>query len=281
VTFSGNPFVAPSLEPLYGNADRLAARTSALGQAKVSGRPVPDTIARLAAVHLPAGDRIRAVADIGCGRGTSTRVLANRLSPRRLIAIDASQAMIEKARERIGATPGTEVAFLQADFHHLPLEACRYDVVAAAFCLYHSPQPATVVTEFARVLDGHGVAVLVTKDADSYRELDALVATAGLDPRAEHRESLYATAHSGNIAAVADSALEVVHVEHEEHESRFTGLDHVAAYLATNPKYDFAPGLYGNPGALASALHEWLPDRPLTTVSVVTYVVARPLGGHR
>lgn len=118
----GNPFVAPSLEPLYGNADRLAARTSALGRAKVSGRPVPDTIAQLAAAYL-AGEQTRAVADIGCGRGTSSRVLADRLAPRRLTAIDASQAMIEEARRRVDPTPSTDVAFLQADFHHLPLAA--------------------------------------------------------------------------------------------------------------------------------------------------------------
>lgn len=278
---SHNPFVAPSLEPLYGNADRLAARTSALSRAKISGRPVADTIAQLAVVHLLAGDRIRAVADVGCGRGTSSRVLANRLAPCRMIAIDASQAMIEEARERTGPTPGTDVAFLQADFHRLPLEAGARDVVAAAFCLYHSPHPDEVVAELARILDDRGVAVLVTKGADSYRELDALVATAGLDPQAQYRESLYASAQSGNITTVAASALDVLHVEHEEHRFRFTDLDHLAAYLATSPKYELPPGLYGNPRRLAARLRERLPDRPLSTASVVTYVVARPRGGHR
>ena len=69
-------------------------------------------------------------------------------------------------------------------------------------------------------------------------------------------------------------------VEHQEHSFTFAGHDHVAEYLATNPKYDLAPGLYGNAGALAATLHEFLPDRPLTTTSLVTFVVAQSAGGR-
>lgn len=52
----------------------------------------------------------------------------------------------------------------------------------------------------------------------------------------------------------------------------------MAAYLATNPKYRMAPGLAGAPEATAGALHLRVPDAPVTTNSVVTYVVARPRG---
>lgn len=274
---SDNPFLAPSLDSLYGGADRLAARTSALGRAKVSGRPVPVTIAGLASEHLT---EVGAVADIGCGRGTSTRVLAERLAPSRLTAIDASRAMLAAARERVGATPCTNTAFVQADFHHLPLRAGMYDLISAAFCLYHSSRPSQALVEFARVLDPRGVAVLVTKSADSYRELDALVVSAGLDPDALRRESLYAAAHSGNIAELVTDALDVVHVEHEEHRFRFADLAHLAAYLATNPKYHLPPGLSGDREAIAVALRLRLPDAPVAASSVVTYVVARPRGGR-
>jgi hypothetical protein len=46
--------------------------------------------------------------------------------------------------------------------------------------------------------------------------------------------------------------------------------------MATSPKYDLAPGLYGNPEALAAALHDRLPNQPLTTRSRITFVVAQP-----
>lgn len=278
---SPNPFLAPSLASLYGDASRLASRTSALGRAKISGRPVPDTIARLALEHAHPGLPLRTVADVGCGRGTSSRVLAERLSPRRLTAIDASGAMLAAARKRVGAPSGTETGFVQADFHRLPLGTGTYDLVVAAFCLYHSPQPGQVIAEFARVLHPHGVAVVVTKSADSYRELDTLLASAGLDPEAPNRESLYTAAHSGNVAAIVASGLDVLHVEHEDHRFRFAGLAHVAAYVATNPKYHLAPGLRGDPTSIAEALRACLPEAPVPASSTITYVVARPPGVRR
>jgi SAM-dependent methyltransferase len=242
---------------------------------------VPDTIARLALEHAHPDLPLRTVADVGCGRGTSSRLLAEQLTPRRLTAIDASGAMLAAARMRVGAPPGTETGFVQADFHRLPLETGTYDLVVAAFCLYHSPQPGQVIAEFARVLHSRGVAVLVTKSADSYSELDVLLASAGLDPEAPYRESLYSAAHSGNVAAIAASGLDVLHVEHEDHHFCFADLAHVADYVATNPKYHLAPGLRGNPTAIAEALRARLPEAPVTANSTITYVVARPPGARR
>jgi SAM-dependent methyltransferase len=154
------------------------------------------------------------------------------------------------------------------------------DLAVAAFCLYHSTRPGQAIAEIARVLAPDGVAILVTKALDSYREMDSLVAAAGLDPRAEQHESLYISAHGGNLADLAKPSLNVITTEHEEHRFTFDGHDHAAEYLATNPKYDLAPDLYGKPDALAATLHELLPDAPITTSSVITYVVARPRGGR-
>ncbi|MCX5277761.1 MULTISPECIES: class I SAM-dependent methyltransferase [Streptomyces] len=272
-----NPFLDTSRQAdLYGHPGRLAGRTSALMRAKTAGRPVPETIASLVNAHdkSPAR-RLGTVADIGCGRGTSSRVLAERLRPLRLVGIDASAGLLAAARERVGKIPGVDVSFTEGDFHQLPLGSGTCDVTVAAFCLYHSPQPERVIEELSRALAPQGLAVLVTKSLDSYSEMDGLVATSGLDPYAGEHESLYASAHSGNLADLARYCLDVIAVAHEEHVFHFGGHDHVAEYLATNPKYDFAPGLYGNPAALAASLHEFLPDQPVTTTSVITYVVAR------
>ncbi|UZJ34226.1 class I SAM-dependent methyltransferase [Streptomyces endophytica] len=250
-------------------------------RAKTAGRPVPETIVQLAQAHRARSDRrIGLVADIGCGRGSSSQVLAQQLKPQRLVGIDASPALVAVARSRVSHRSGTQVAFLQGDFHHLPLPDDSCELAVAAFCLYHSPDPGRAIAEIARSLAPGGLAVLVTKALDSYSDMDTLIAASGLDPRAERHESLYATAHGGNLAELAQLALDVVAVEHEEHGFEFSGLDHAAEYLATNPKYDLAPGLYGNPGALAAALHEWHPDKPITATSDITYVVARSAGGR-
>ncbi|SNX88520.1 methyltransferase family protein [Streptomyces sp. TLI_55] len=274
-----NPFLDPARQAeLYGDPSRLSGRSNALMRAKTSGWPVPDTIIQLVKAHHRRAERLGVVLDIGCGRGTSTKALAELLAPSRVVGLDASSALIEQARTRIRHLPGVQVSFLQGDFHQLPLPTASCDLAVAAFCLYHSACPQTAVAEINRVLDADGLAVLVTKSLDSYRELDQLVAAAGLDPRAEHRESLYVAAHSHNVTSLAATALDVVTTESEEHQFTFDGHDHVAEYVATNPKYHLAPSLYGNPHAVAAFLHEFLPDRPLTTRSTITYVVARPGG---
>jgi trans-aconitate 2-methyltransferase len=58
------------------------------------------------------------VLDAGCGSGRVSAELANRLPRGRLIAVDGSEAMIAKARERLG----DDVTYLVADLAELQVE---------------------------------------------------------------------------------------------------------------------------------------------------------------
>lgn len=272
-----NPFtdLAEVQGPLYATAGRLASRTSALHRARVSGRHAADVIADLAADAASPAPGV--IADIGCGRGTTTLTLARRFPRARIAAIDLSAALLTAAWNRTGS-PGRAAA-VRADFHRLPLADRVCDLIVAAFCLYHSPDPASVIAEIARCLTRHGTAVIAVKSADSYREPDRLMAASGLDPAAETRPSLYQTAHSGNIVAIAETALAVKQAVHETHRFTFPALADAAEYLATSPKYDLPPALTGSADALAAALAAHLPDQPITATSVVTYLVAGPKPG--
>jgi ubiquinone/menaquinone biosynthesis C-methylase UbiE len=261
---AANPFLN-AVPDLYATADRLTRRTNALHRAKISGRHAADVIADLA----PSDASV--IADIGCGRGTTTLVLAARLRPNLLIALDASAALLDAARQRV-ARPGAR--FVRADFHHLPLTDRSCDLIIAAFCLYHSPNPSTVIAEIARCLTSGGTAILATKSADSYRELDEVMATSGLDPDATRRPSLYETADSKNLPTMVKAALHVRDVISDHHVFRFTGLNHAAEYLATSPKYALPNRLRHDPAAIAAELRARLPDRPLTTSSTITYTIA-------
>ncbi len=271
----GRPFVDPALArgSLYATAERLAQRTGALGRAKRTGRQVAEVIAQLATTQGPPGAG-GVVVDLGCGRGTTTWTLAQRLPRARLVAVDVAPAMLLATRARLAGCPA-RARLVCADFHHLPVQNVAADLVVAAFCLYHSPQPQVVLAEIARCLAAGGTAILVTKSADSYATLDQLVAASGLDPAASTRPSLYATAHSGNLPSLASGPLEVCQVIHEEHRFRFADLAHVAEYLATSPKYALPQRLRGDHQALAMALRAQLPDRPVATSSTVTFVIAR------
>ena len=234
-----HPFTDPAMVggPLYASADRLARRTSALHRARVSGLHAGQVIADLAADALttikPVPDRRGAVvADLGCGRGTTTAMLTERLPAAKVVAFDLSAAMVGAARDR---QPSPAAArFVRGDFCRLPFTDGGCDVVVAAFCLYHCPGPESAIGEIARCLRPGGTAILATKSKDSYRELDYLVAVARLDPGALSRPSLYDAAHSGNLAELASAHLSVQQVIHHTHRFTFASLADAADYLATS-----------------------------------------------
>lgn len=236
MTVAANPFTDPDqVTALYCSPTRLAQRTGALHAARTRGRHAGQVIADLAYSAVPSG-RTVVVVDVGCGRGTVTRLLAERLHVARVVPVDRSAAMLTATRGRLGASL-PRVVPVRADFHQLPFRDGGCDVIVAAFCLYHSGRPSRVVEEFARCLQPGGAVIAAVKSADSYRELDQLVAASGLDPGALSRPSLYQAVHSGNLAALPAVRLTVEQVINDTHVFAFPGLAEAAGYLATSPKY--------------------------------------------
>ena len=264
------PFTDPGLvDRLYADPTRLARRTGSLHAAKISGEDATATIVGLAARFAPPRP---VVWDIGCGRGTTTLALAAHLRPRHLLALDQSPELLATVRRRADAA-GRALDTERVDFHHLPTHS-KMDVAVAAFCLYHSLHPERVVAQIARRLVAGGHAVLATKSADSYTEIDRLVAALDLDRRATNRPSLYRTFHSGNAETITSSALRVLEVVHQKHVFRFHGPGHLATYLSTTPKYRLPDDLATDPAALATALQANMSDESLVATSTVTYVLA-------
>jgi SAM-dependent methyltransferase len=275
-----NPFLDPRRVrgDLYADSERLTNRTSALMRAKTSGRRVPEVIVDLARAHAardPSGEPMR-ILDVGCGRGSSSLTLRASYPTANLTLLDLSFDLLAAASQRLRST-GEPAAAIQADFHHLPVADRSFDLIVAAFCLYHSRSPEAVIAEFARCLreTDDSATILVTKSQDSYHELDILVAAAGLDAKAARRGSLYESAHSENLVSLVAATLGVREVVHERHTFRFDDLAHVAQYVATVPKYQLPAQLRGRPDRIAEALRRGQPDGPVTTSSVVTYVVAQ------
>lgn len=253
---------------LYGSAARLAQRTSALHAAKRSGAHPADVIVALSREHLPPRPR---VLEVGCGRGSTTLALAEALRPSRLVVLDLSSALLRAALDR--AKRGrVGLHAVGGDFHQLPFAKATFDLAAAAFCLYHSPVPELVLRELARCLRPGGTAVVATKSAGSYHELDALVAASGLDEEALSRPSLYATFHTGNLVAVAAAVLDVVAERHDRHAFAFD-VETAAVYLLTNPKYELRTrDAAAVIDALGRALH---PGTHVHTTSTVSYCLLR------
>ena len=105
----------------------------------------------VAAMNLPAG---AAIADLGCGTGTTAMMLA-RYYDFRVSAVDISAANIERAVRRMGTDHAT-VRFFQADAHQLPFNDSELDGIIAECTFSLFSEQETVLAEIRRVLKPGG-----------------------------------------------------------------------------------------------------------------------------
>ena len=75
------------------------------------------------------------ILDLGAGTGLLSLFVSQRFPKAKIILLDISGAMLEKARERFSAQPG-RFDFLVADYAEIPLPG-RFDVVVSALSIHH------------------------------------------------------------------------------------------------------------------------------------------------
>ena len=97
------------------------------------------------------------VGDLGCGTGALTEVLAPSVS--RVIAVDASKAMLASARRRLGDAPNVELR--QGALESLPVDAGALDVAILFLVLHYVPEPSLALAEARRVLAPGGRLLVV------------------------------------------------------------------------------------------------------------------------
>ena len=106
-----------------------------------------------------AGDvRGRRVLDVGCAAGALSEVLVDRGAE--VIGIDASRAMIEIARRRLGERAELRVADISGPLDFLP--AGSIDLVVASLVMHYLEDWVPALREFHRVLAPGGCLVLST-----------------------------------------------------------------------------------------------------------------------
>src|SRR5262245_47183532 len=129
----------------------------------------PGTRRVLLAAGLRRGMR---VADLGCGVGTVTALLAEIVGREgHVVGIDASGAQLAQARERLKLS-GATVSFVEASATDTGLPRGSFDLVYCRFLLLHLPDPDKALREMHALLRPGGV--LVCEDGD--------VTSAGSEP---------------------------------------------------------------------------------------------------
>jgi ArsR family transcriptional regulator len=108
------------------------------------------------------------VADLGCGTGQTTALLAPYVD--RVVAVDESSAMLGAARKRLGDRPNVELR--SGRLEELPVDDGSVDVAVLSLVLHFVVNPAAVIAESARILrpDGRLLVVdMLPHERDEYR----------------------------------------------------------------------------------------------------------------
>ena len=104
-----------------------------------------------AAYLLPLLEPGTALLDIGCGPGTITADLAQRVAPGPVTAVDASARVLAVARAEADRRGLANVSFAEADVQRLDFADDSFDVVHAHQVLQHVADPVQALREMRRV----------------------------------------------------------------------------------------------------------------------------------
>ena len=123
--------------------------------------------------HLAAlaalADASWTVGDFGCGTGQVSAALAPFVA--RVIAVDASAAMLQAAKKRLQAFHNVELR--RGELEALPIDEARVDAATLMLVLHHVPEPENALADVARVVKPGGRAIVVDMlphDRESYRQ---------------------------------------------------------------------------------------------------------------
>src|SRR4051812_6052517 len=123
--------------------------------------------------HLAAlaalADGAWTVGDLGCGTGQVSASIAPFVE--KVIAVDASAAMLQAAKKRLHDFGNVDLR--RGEIEALPIDDARLDAATLMLVLHHLPEPERALAEVARVLKPQGRAVVVDMlphDRENYRQ---------------------------------------------------------------------------------------------------------------
>src|SRR5205809_762850 len=109
------------------------------------------------------------VGDLGCGTGPVSAALAPFVE--RVVAVDASAAMLQAARKRLHSFGNIDLR--RGELEALPIDNGRLDAATLMLVLHHVPEPGHALAEVVRTLKPGGRAIIVDMlphDRESYRQ---------------------------------------------------------------------------------------------------------------
>ncbi len=112
--------------------------------------------------HLLPGMRLL---DVGCGPGTITADLADRVAPGPAVGVDAALPVLAEARTLADENNGSSaLSFAAGNLFRLPFDVATFDVVHAHQVLQHVGDPVAALVEMRRVTRPGGM--VAARDSD-------------------------------------------------------------------------------------------------------------------
>ena len=99
------------------------------------------------------------IADLGAGDGTFSLLLAQRAT--RVIAVDASEKMLEVGRQQALRSGVKNIEFRLGDMEEVPIDDATVDLVFFSQSLHHAAHPERAVREAGRILRPGGRIVIL------------------------------------------------------------------------------------------------------------------------
>jgi ubiquinone/menaquinone biosynthesis C-methylase UbiE len=150
-------------QPIPGSA--AAAHDAAIADqfsrqaAQFAAAPALHNQAALDLLVGAAGPRPEDVSlDVACGPGSVVVAFAHRL--RRATGLDATEAMLEQARQLAARSGAENVEWHRGDVYTLPFARATFDIVSCRFAFHHFEAPARAFAEMVRVARPGGRIVL-------------------------------------------------------------------------------------------------------------------------
>jgi len=196
-----------------------------------------DAYAAKADVKVEARFRA-AMGDAGAGRildvasGPGVVAVALAATAAEVVCLDATDAMLAKARARAEAAGLTNMTFEVGDAESLPYADASFDGVATRLSLHHFAEPGRAVAEIHRVLKPGGRAVIVDVVADEDAEKASLHNAIEILRDPTHIRMLPPSEMDGLIAAAGFSPAAVETWDADRHFNEWMGIVNEATRAA-------------------------------------------------
>ena len=160
-------------------------------------------------LHLQPG---QVVVDLAAGPGDTGFMAAELTRPGgRLISSDASEAMLEVARERASAQGVENVEFRRLELEWIDLETASADAVVCRWGVMFAPDPGAALQEIRRVLRPSGRLALATWDGPMHNPWAAvptltLIELGHIEPPDPTAPGMFALADRARLQELLESA---------------------------------------------------------------------------